>query len=75
MTIYQGQRKQFNSGQAISQKGGSGGPPLEKCCLLVHFGTTWLINILEMGHLWLTKLSKYTKTVLTTTYEVICTVK
>ena len=40
----QSQKKQFESGQAISKGGGvreSGGPPpenFEKCCLLVHSG-------------------------------------
>ena len=40
-TPKQGRMKQFDSGQAISQKEGSGGPPLKNVGkkLMLHFGT------------------------------------
>ena len=58
------------------KKGGAGVLPrkiLEKCCLLVHFGTINNYNFGD-GTFMVNKTSKYTKTVLTTTYKVICTV-
>ena len=38
---YQGRRKQFNSGQAISQIGGSGGPPPENFGKILLAGAFW----------------------------------
>ena len=37
----QGRRKQFNSGQAISQKGGSGGPPPKNFGKMLLAGAFW----------------------------------
>ena len=37
----QGRRKQFNSGQAISQKGGSGGPLPENFGKMLFAGAFW----------------------------------
>ena len=42
----QGQRKQFNSGQAISWRGGSEGPPAENFGKMLLAGAFWLDHAL-----------------------------
>ena len=61
------------------QKGGVGVLPQKKCCLQVHFGTIFEGYSIDNHNFrdrtfMVNKTFQNTKTVLTTTYEVICTV-